>query len=99
MRTAHSGEMLHTPVLCATAVGIPTAAYSRTKQLHLGQRETPYHPCNVTDGRYKWQDSETVSIHLVKLKNVSCEYDRLNGGNSTLPAARYIRRVRIIWFL
>ena len=34
-----------------------------------------------------------------KLKNVSCEYNRLNGGNSTLQAAWYIRRVRIIWFL
>ena len=34
-----------------------------------------------------------------KLKNVSCEYDRLNGGNSTLQAAWYIRHVRIIWFL
>ena len=34
-----------------------------------------------------------------KLKNVSCEYNRLNGWNSTLQAAWYIRRVRIIWFL
>ena len=43
-----------------------------------------------------------------KLKNVSCEYDRLNGWNSTLQAAWYIRHVRstcllyisfIIWFL
>ena len=34
-----------------------------------------------------------------KLKNVSCECDRLNGWNSTLQAAWYIRRVRIIWFL
>ena len=41
------------------------------------------------------------------LKNVSreydrlnsCEYDRLNGWNSTLQAAWYIRHVRIIWFL
>ena len=35
-------------------------------------------------------------------KNVSCEYDRVNGWNSTLQAAWYIRRVRIIstiWFL
>ena len=29
-----------------------------------------------------------------KLKNVSCEYDRLNGWNSTLQAAWYIRHVR-----
>ena len=34
-----------------------------------------------------------------KLKNVSCEYDRLNGWNSTLQAAWYIRHVRIMWFL
>ena len=34
-----------------------------------------------------------------KLKNVSCEYDRLNGWNSTLQAAWYIRHVRIIWIL
>ena len=43
-----------------------------------------------------------------KLKNVSCEYDRLNGWNSSLQAAWYIRHVRwtclfyvsfIIWFL
>ena len=34
-----------------------------------------------------------------KLKNVSCEYDRVNGWNSTLQAAWYIRHVRIIWFL
>ena len=33
-----------------------------------------------------------------KLKNVSCEYDRLNGWNSTLQAAWYIRHVRIICF-
>ena len=34
-----------------------------------------------------------------KLKNVSCEYNRVNGWNSTLQAAWYIRRVRIICFL
>ena len=34
-----------------------------------------------------------------KLKNVNCEYNRLNGWNSTLQAAWYIRHVRIIWFL
>ena len=34
-----------------------------------------------------------------KLKNVSCEYDRVNGWNSTLQAAWYIRHVCIIWFL
>ena len=30
-----------------------------------------------------------------KLKNVSCEYNRLNGWNSTLQAALYIRRIRL----
>ena len=34
-----------------------------------------------------------------KLENVSCEYDRLNGWNSTLQAAWYMRHVRKIWFL
>ena len=35
------------------------------------------------------------SACIKKLENVSCEYDRLNGGwNSTLQAAWYIRRVR-----
>ena len=38
-------------------------------------------------------------ISYKKLKNVRCEYNRLNGWNSTLQAAWYIRRVRIIWFL
>ena len=33
-----------------------------------------------------------------KEKSVSCEYDRLNGRNSTLQAAWYIRHVRIICF-
>ena len=43
-----------------------------------------------------------IILYLVprkKLKNVSCEYNRLNGWNSTLQAAWYIRRVRIICFL
>ena len=40
-----------------------------------------------------------MSFFFLKLKNVSCEYDRLNGWNSTLQAAWYIRHVRIIWFL
>ena len=34
-----------------------------------------------------------------KLKNVSCEYDRLNGWNSTLQAAWYNRHVRLFGFL
>ena len=44
----------------------------------------------------------TFTVYIIfykKLKNVSCEYNRLNGWNSTLQAAWYIRRVRIIWFL
>ena len=36
---------------------------------------------------------------LSKVENVSGEYNRLNGLKSTLQAAWYIRRVRIIWFL
>ena len=42
--------------------------------------------------------TSTSMIFYKKLKNVSCEYNRLNGWNSTLQAAWY-RRVRIIWFL
>ena len=38
-------------------------------------------------------------IFYQKLENISCEYDRLNGWNSTLQAAWYIRHVRIRWFL
>ena len=32
-------------------------------------------------------------VFCKKLKNISCEYDRLNGCNSTLQAAWYIRHV------
>ena len=39
-------------------------------------------------------------VYFIKSwKNVSCEYDRLNGWNSTLQAAWYIRHVRIVCFL
>ena len=41
----------------------------------------------------------TSDTFVKKMKNVSCEYNHLNGWNSTLQAAWYIRRVRIIWFL
>ena len=34
-----------------------------------------------------------------KFKNVSCEYNRLDGWNPTMQAAWYINRGRIIWFL
>ena len=44
-------------------------------------------------------DRTGINQFYKKLKNVSCEYNRLNGRNSTLQAARCIRRVRIIWFL
>ena len=44
-------------------------------------------------------DCERTVFFFLKLKNVSCEYDRLNGWNSTLQAAWYTRHVRIIWFL
>ena len=40
-----------------------------------------------------------MKTFFLKLKTVSCEYDRLNGWNSTLQAAWYIRHVRIICFL
>ena len=40
------------------------------------------------------QDQRTYTKYIFykKLKNVSCEYNRLNGRNSTLQAAWYIRR-------
>ena len=36
---------------------------------------------------------------LKKMKNVSCEYDRLNVRNSTLQAAWYIRHVRYCFYI
>ena len=48
--------------------------------------------------RWKCLFSRSISFYKM-LKNVSCEHDRLNGWNSTLQAAWYIRHVRIIWFL
>ena len=45
-----------------------------------------------------WNPGGDASFNK-KLKNVSCEYDRVNGWNSTLQAAWYIRYARIIWFL
>ena len=51
---------------------------------------------NHSHGRtHSWR----YSTFYKRLKNVSCEYDRLNGWNSTLQAAWYIRHVRIICFL
>ena len=40
-----------------------------------------------------------TAVFYKKLKNVSCEYNRLIGWNSTLQAAWYIIHVRILWFL
>ena len=36
----------------------------------------------------------SIEAFYKKLKNVSCEYDRVNGWHSTLQAAWYIRHVR-----
>ena len=48
---------------------------------------------------FNHSNGRTHSWRILKLKYVSCEYDRLNGWNSTLQAAWYIRHVRIIWYL
>ena len=40
----------------------------------------------------------TFLIFYKKLKNVSCEYDRVNGWNSTLQAAWYIRYLHKLSF-
>ena len=60
--------------------------------------------CKLAPGNWKhWpcHNSAYASPNSLnkKLKNVSCECIRSNGGNSTLQAAWYIRRVRLIWFL
>ena len=39
-----------------------------------------------------------ILLFYKRLKNISCEYDRLNGWNSTLQAAWCIRHVRWTWF-
>ena len=49
--------------------------------------------------RYNFTKSCVFQLFMKKLINVSGEYNRLNGWNSTLQAAWYIRRVRIIWCL
>ena len=48
-----------------------------------------------TSRHVRWACLFHISFYK-RLKNVSCEYNRLNGWNSTLQAAWYIRRVRII---
>ena len=57
--------------------------------------------CKVEFQPFKRLYSQLTFLNFFnkKLKNVSCEYDRVNGWNSTLQAAWYIRNVRIIWFL
>ena len=42
----------------------------------------------------RWHSSAHQKCFYKKLKNVSCEYNRLNRWNSTLQAAWYIRHVR-----
>ena len=39
-----------------------------------------------------------INVFYKKLKNVSCEYDRENGWNSTLQAAWYIRHLHKVSF-
>ena len=72
----------------------------RTCLMYHAACKAEFQPFNRS---YRWR-----SFFNKKLKNVSCEYDRLNGCNSTLQAAWYVRHVRwtclfyssfIIWFL
>ena len=65
---------------------VPHAAHTRKRKCRVQSRANP--------SSVSWTDQLNK-----KLKNVSCEYDRLNGWNSTLQAVWYIRHVRIIWFL
>ena len=44
---------------------------------------------------HRWRSCFSLYFfHVFLLKNVNCEYDRLNDWNSTLEAAWYIRHVR-----
>ena len=65
----------------------------------LRARQTPVPPICVVCWVLTCTAPGTRYFFYKKLKNVSCEYDRVNGRNSTLQAAWYIRHVRIIWFL
>ena len=68
------------------------AAVNSYKSVHIGARRN-YWVCPRGD-----ENASKSKIHIKlckKLKNVSCEYDRVNGWNSTLEAAWYIRHVRI----
>ena len=54
----------------------------------------PYTRTSLSMADDSTSDVLSVSSEFYKkLKNVSCEYDRVNGLNSTLQAARYIRHV------
>ena len=66
------------------------------------------HLAKLSTQPFSRSNSQLTQVFYKKLKNVSCEYDRLNGWNSILHAAWYIRHVRwtclfyisfIIWFL
>ena len=53
------------------------------------------HHINHSIGRtHSWR----FSTFFKSWKNFSCEYDRLNGWNSTLQAVWYITHVGIVWF-
>ena len=58
---------------------------------------TKYRPRLFYGSSLRWQTSAVSTT--VWIVNVVCEYDRLNGWNSTLQAAWYIRYVCTIWFL
>ena len=83
-------------IACNTRQHIPYGGFainSRLWYLHNGEsRESKRRVMRLNE------DLDEI-VFYKKLKNVSCEYDRVNGWNSTLQAAWYIRRVRIICFL
>ena len=65
----------------------PTALPRRNRLSKIGPLIKNENICTVQSEFYK------------KLKNVSCEYDGLNGWNATLQSAWYIIHVCMIWFL
>ena len=76
---------------CDAAVGY--AHYIRLSPTRQHELDHTDH----TDQEYICPQRNRLSNRFYKkLKNVSCEYDRLNGWNSSLQAAWYIRHVRII---
>ena len=74
-----------------------TAGTCHTLPKHLRYQlpgRVPYHvPRYIIIWVYRYYCKVKVLIFYKKLKNVSCEYDRLNGWNSNLQAT-YIRHVR-----